>query len=497
MPPANAANDERPPLMRRLWVGVIVVAALAGAGLADRLREPVPPTPAADAPAEPGGVWVCPVVKVAGAQGFIHLVNTGEQRSTVRITFIPDGRKPVEQALTIDARHAATVSTPAPITPQAAGAVVEYAGGAVTVSRTVLIGGLGDVPRGAVPGGLAAGAASCARPGGVLQVVPQGATLRTETQLVIMNPGTSDAVVDIALVSGGDEVRPVSLQGRVVPARRRLVVREGDFVFDRPAIAAVIRADSGRIVADALMVAPAFADVVPGMNATRDLVTLASSARGGAAFSTVDVEEEDAVIKAYVLSAGGRTAYPPLATGLPPNAPQLAAAPTDGIPPGAVALAATSSTSAIALGSRWSIRASAGRVETAVSAGVLPANEAVAVLGTPATTNALRVLIANPDEAEAILRVRVITESGAIDPPKLQDVHVGPGRTATLTLTGLKNGATVGVVVSSVGARIAATLEAIAAPRGSFAAYAVAALPVLAVPEVAVEPDPRQGVPAG
>ena len=482
--------------MRRLWVGVLVVAALAGAALADRFYESAPPSPAADRPAEPGGVWVCPVVKVAGAGGFIHLINAGDQRATVRITYIPDGKKPLEQALTLDAQHARTVGSPGSIAGQAAGAVVEYAGGEVTVSRTVLIGGLGDVAQGAGAGGLSAGAASCAKPGGVVQVVPQGATLRTETQLVIMNPGTGDAVVDIALVSNGQEVRPVSLQGRVVPAHRRLVVREGDFIFDARSVAAVITANGGRIVADALMVARSIADLIPGMNATRDLVTVASSARGAVAFSTVAIGDEDAVIEAFVLSSSGRTAYSPLATGLAPNAPQVSLAPTVGVPAGAVALAAVSKTSAIALGSRWGVRSSTGKIETAISSGVLPSNKTVAVVGPPAATGALRLLVANPDATEAVLRVAVITESGATEPPRLQDVHLGPGRTVTLAFPGLSDKATVGVIVSSTGARIAAALEAIAAPANSFAAYAVTGVPFLPAPPVAVEPDARQGVPA-
>jgi hypothetical protein len=483
--------------MRRLWIGVVAVAALAGAGLADHFYDPVPPVPAADRPAEPGGVWVCPVVKVAGAGGFIHIVNTGNQRATVRITYVPDGKKPLEQALTVAPLHATTVGSPGSLATQNAGAIVEYAGGDVTVSRTVLIGGIGDVPRGAGAGGLSAGAASCARPGGVVQVVPQGATLRTETQLAIMNPGTADAVVNITLVSNGQELKPVSLQGRIVPARRRLIIREGDFVFDARAVGAIITADTGRIVADALLVARSTADLVPGMNATRDLVAIASSARGTAAFTTLAVGQNDAVIRAYLLSGEGRTAYSPLATALPPNSPQVASAPIAGVPAGAVALAATSDTSPLAIGARWAVRSSTGKVDSATSSGVIPSGKAVAVVGQPATTKALRLLVANPDKSEAVLNIQVITESGAATAPGLQNVHLAPGKAMTLPFPTLTDGATVGVIVTSVGARIAALIEAIAAPPNSFAAYAVAAVPVLESPPVAVEPDARQGVPAG
>jgi hypothetical protein len=161
-----------------------------------------------------------------------------------------------------------------------------------------------------------------------------------------------------------------------------------------------------------------------------------------------------------------------------------------------VSLAATSKTSAIALGSRWAVRSSAGKTDSAISSGVLPSNETVAVVGPPATTSALRLLVANPDTTEALLRVLVITESGATAPARIQNVRLGPGRTMTLTFPGLRDKATVGVIVTSTGARVGAVLEAIAAPPASFAAYAVTGVPVLPAPPVAVEPDARQGVPA-
>jgi len=493
----SAASDDRSALMRRGWLGVLILAALAGAGLTDHFHASAPPVPAADRPVEPGGVWVCPVVKVAGAGGFIHLVNAGVERAAVRITYVPDAGKSLDQALTLAPLHAATIGSPGSIIAQSAGAIVEYAGGDVTVSRTVLIGGLGDVPQGAGAGGLSAGAASCARPGGVVQMVPQGATLRTETQLAIMNPGSADAVVDIALASNGQLVQPVSLQGRVVPARHRLIVREGDFVFDARAVSAVITASTGRIVADALIVARSIADLIPGMSVTRNLVAIASSSRGAAAFATIAVGDNDAVIEAYVLSGEGRTAYAPLATALAPNSPQVAAAPTDDVPAGALAFAAYSKTAAIAIGARWEVRSSTGKIDSAISSGVLASGKTVAVVGQPAATSALRLLVANPDATEAIVGVQVITESGVITSPRLVNVHIAPGQTLTLPFPALADKATVGVIVSSAGGRVAAVIEAIAAPAGSFAAYAVTAVPVLESPPVAVEPDARQGVPAG
>jgi hypothetical protein len=320
--------------------------------------------------------------------------------------------------------------------------------------------------------------------------------VRAETQLVLLNPGIADAVVDIALLVGGQKVRPVSLQGRVVPARRRLVVREGDFAFDARSVAASVTARTGRVVTDAIAVTTSYVDLIAGQNATRDLVALASSARGGATFSTVAIGDDDAVIAAGILASGGRTAYGPLIPALPPNEPQVYSLAADEVPAGAIALATVSKTAAIATGSRWVVQATSGRRDSAVASGAQPSHDAVAVLGPPATPGGMRVLVANPDEAEAAIDVTVITESGALQPAELQGYRLGPGRTATLTLRGIPKTGTIGVAISSAGARVAAVLEAVTGLPGSFAAYAATAVPLVLGLPVGIEADSRQGVPA-
>src|ERR1051326_5775715 len=162
--------------MRRSLLGALLVVVIAGFALADRFSSAAPPVPVADAPVPSGGVWACPIVKMEGAAGFIHLLNSGSGSSIVRITYVPDGRKPIERAITVASGHATTIGTPGSLLPVAAGAIVQYAGGAITASRTAFFGG-------------AAGAAQCARPGPATVVVPPGSTLNAETQLAIMNPG--------------------------------------------------------------------------------------------------------------------------------------------------------------------------------------------------------------------------------------------------------------------------------------------------------------------
>ncbi len=473
--------------MRRLSIGIAVVVALGGAALADRLDPPSAPRPATDRADGPGGVWVCPVAKAAGALGWVHLVNTARDASQVRITFLPDGRRPVEQSLTLPGLRAATVSTPRAIAKYAAGSIVEYAGGDVTVSRTVTLGAQNTS---------GVGAASCARPGTAGLIVPQGSTLRAETQIAMLNPGTADALVDIALLVDGEVIEPESLQHRIVPARGRLVVREGDFAFDEPAVAAQIVARSGRVVADGVLLGPRLFEIAPAQSTTDELVALASTARGGAIFSTIAVGDADAVTRGLFLSAAGQTSYEPLANPIPPNTPKVGPPPGQDVPAGAVALAVSSDTAPIALGARWGIAARSGAVETAVSSGVRPARRAVAVIGPPAPSSTLRLLVANPDQQDAIVNVTLLTNTQAAAPAALQNLRVAAGRTTTITFPGLPPNATVGVMLDARGGRVAAVLEALAVPPNAFSGFAVTAVPVASTRSVAVEPDPRQGVPA-
>lgn len=473
--------------MRRGWLGVALAVAIAGAAFADRVSPPASPLPAVDRAAAPGGVWGCPVIKMPGAAGWLHLANIARDPSTVRISFLPDGKRPVEQALTLRPGRAATVATPASILPLAAAAVVEYAGGRVAVSRTVLLSGTGAT---------GAGAASCSRPEPGTHVTAHGATLRTETQIAILNPGSSDAVVDVALLAGGRRTAPASLHGRVVPARRRLVVRVGDFVFDARAVAATITPRTGRVVSDVVMISPRVLDLMPAVTPERRLVTVASSSRGGVAFSTVTIGDQDASIDAKVLTTDGQTTYQPLAVGLPPDTPLLQGPPATGIPPGPVALAIASRTSPVATGARWSVAGPGGPIEAAASVGAPPSDRLVAVTGPPATTGSLRLLLANPDAVDATVDVTLFTETGETAPPSLQGIRVRSGFTAALALPGLPATATVGILVSARRGTLAAAIEALAQPRTGFSAYAVTAVPILAAPPVSIAPDARLGVPA-
>jgi uncharacterized protein DUF5719 len=466
--------------MRRLWIGVAAAVLLAGAGLADRFRPAHAPLPRPVEATSPGGVWACPIVKLAGSPGWLHLVNSGERSSSVRVSYIVEGKAPVEQAFALSAGRARTLAVPRGLTPFGAGAIVEYAGGNVTISRTMQTGGV-------------TGAATCARPGAGTLVLPQGSTLKTETALVLLNPGGADAVVDVSLSVDGRVIQPESLRGRVVPARKRLVVREGDFAFDTRVVGATVTASSGRVVVDGLLQGSGAIDLITAVPAVREIAAIASSARGPALFSALAIGEDDAATDSHVVTSQGRTTFGPLVTALAPDTPVLASAGADA--PGAVALHIASSTAPIAIGARWQVKARNGASDYAAAAGVVPAHEIVAVLGPPTVPSAMRLLIANPDDVDASVDVAVVTETGTTEPADLQHVVVAAGRTVTLPVRGVAANATVGLVLRSSGGQMVAAIEA-TTPTPAFGAYAVTGSPFVVSPPVAVRPDPRQGVPA-
>ena len=108
----------------------------------------------------------------------------------------------------------------------------------------------------------------------------------------------------------------------------------------------------------------------------------------------------------------------------------------------------------------------------------------------------MRLLVANPDATDATLDLTLFSSSGASAPAALQGIRVAAGSASTITFTSPPPGRTLGIALTARGGRVAAVLEGVSGLPNSVAAFAVAALPVPSEMAVAVEPDPRQGVPA-
>lgn len=477
--------------MGRARLAIALVLALAAAAVADAIFPARPSAPRPDRAGSPGGVWGCPFAWAGNGAGWLHLANAGRTPSSVRVTFVQDGSGPVDRRLGIAPGYATTIPVPRTVK-RAAGAIVEFAGGDLVVARSAFFT--------AAPGVSGGVAASCSRAGPETLVVPQGSTFRAETHLVLLNPGTSDAVVDVSLLVDGLELEPEKLRRRIVRGRSRLVIRVGDFAFDARAVAVVVRSGSGRVVADAVLSSRGAVELIPAIGPGRELVALAGAGGGRGSFASVTFGDEDAIVDARVLSPGGQGAYEPLAGGLAPGTPRLIGLPAESAGVGAVALAvAARGGSPLAPGARWQVPSGTkGAVvfETAVSTGVPPAHRSLAVLGPPADPRGMRLLLANPGERRATVRVTLLTNSGPLAPLQLQSLSLEPGRTAALGLPDVAPTATVGALVESSDGLVVAVLEGKAVRGEGFGAYAVTGVPFLAPARVAVEPDPRAGVPA-
>jgi hypothetical protein len=479
VPPAMLGPRRR----RILWAAVVL--AVAGAAVSDRLAPAGTLLPAAAAPAEAAVVWACPVLKAADAPGWLHLANAGTRPARARITFVPDGSPPVASTVEVAPGHAATVGVPGEVRP-AAGALVEVVGGEVAVSHSLFA----ALP----PSPVAGAAATCQRPGPPALLVPWGSTLQAETTLVLLNPGSADATVDVALLTDGGRVEPESLRGRLVPARGRLAIRLGDFAFDQPAVAALVEARSGRVAAEGLVAASSFLEIVPAVRLAPSATAAAATDRGPASFASVAVGDADAVLDARLLSGAAQTAFEPLAAGLPAERPRLDGTPPAAGPPGPVALALSSTTSPVGLVALWQVRIGQGGSDLASVPGGLPVRRALAVIGVPADLASLRLLLAAPDGA-AVVDVDLLTDGGRLRPPELAGLRVEGGRATLLRLpTPAAGTSAVGVVVSCRHGSLVAALEATGAALGRPGAYAVAAVAAERRPaRVAV--DPRAGIP--
>jgi hypothetical protein len=117
------------------------------------------------------------------------------------------------------------------------GAIVDADGGAVTVAQQI------DGPLGWV-------STPCATSGSAHWYFATGATLiNSVVELSLVNPYSTNAVVDLSFTTDQGPEAPQEFEGLVVPAGGMLAVNLGDHLRRRHAIATSVTARSGRVVA--------------------------------------------------------------------------------------------------------------------------------------------------------------------------------------------------------------------------------------------------------
>lgn len=224
----------------RLLVSAICAASLAITGVS---LERVGPRGVNAGSPEPtiSGAWSCPH---GGGEGW-----------RVWVTVTNPGTDPVEIRMTTSAGGTATPATPTPIEPgtlryfevdaplEGSATAVEYLGGVVVAGSVVV----------APEGGLAA--APCSRNPGTLWHTVESSSLRGETAyLVVHNPFSAQAVVDVIITAGERQIRPGRLQGVVLGPLAARAFELNNFALGEAALAATIVAAQGRVAVASVVV---------------------------------------------------------------------------------------------------------------------------------------------------------------------------------------------------------------------------------------------------
>lgn len=460
---------------RRALAWLLALGAL-GAVAVDEIEPARPPQPGETLRAQAsGGSFSCPIAFAGEGSGQVSIANVGDQPSAVRITIVPNRGRVSIVRRTLEPYT--TFSTPVQnrTRGQPAGAIVEFAGSEVVASHSLAFGQRGG-----------AAAAPCGRPGPQTTVITQASTLDVDTELVLMNPGAGDAVVDIALVSAGRVLRPEKLRGRLVRARRRLIVDVGDFVFDAFSVTAIVTSETGRVVAEALRRAPRptglAVNLVESQVPSRSLVAVAG-AGGPGGLGLSPIGSVDSVVDGRLITAGeqGRSQEVPTEVRFP-GPHNVVLGPTR---PAAYAIDVRGG-SAIVGSTTWQVTRR-GRVDVAGITAMAPTRDwaAVAYAGRGGSG---RAVIVNSGVSPASVGVRMFGPQS----PALEEREIGPGRLVSLPLP--PGPGTVGVEVRS-SQPVTVALDGLPT-SASFSAGAMAGVPLPEPRPIAVGIDPRLGVPA-
>lgn len=475
-------TDPRPPsrINTTALFASILVAVVAGGVVVDRVA------PARLRPVDrvgaitPGGVWTCPVVSMGKGGGTLNLANGAVEPSTVRVRWQRPPLRPVELGVTVPGGRSLSLTAPRSGETQV-GAVVEWAGGELIASRTA--------QQTLAPGRSAAIGATCGRAGEPVLAATGFGTLGSESTLVILNPSSADALVDISILLAGEEIQPESLRRRAIAPRGRLAVRLGDFVFDKPALGAIVRTMTGAVVADVLSVSARAASLIPATPPLREGI-VAGVALGASRLSMVAIGEDPATIDASTLRSDDRGTTRGFPPGLDPFAPVSLTIPG----PGAFAVSLSGregSPFVAALG--WGLPVRGGSDAAGIPVGTV-SSRWLAVAGPPSTGSSVRIVVSNPSDEPVRVRARLLTQTGLQAPSTLTNLTLAAGRVISFVL-GVPH-ATVGVEIVSEGGSVGFALVGSSGAGAATLLYGMAGVPAAARGRPGVELDARAGVSA-
>jgi hypothetical protein len=234
----------------RIVTVAVLAALLAGAVVLDRRSPTADParvtTPGLAGPEVPGDdavsvAWYCPAgTAVAGGatEETVYIANLSPGTITADVTVDAASTESTTERVEVGAygRRAVRVATVARV--GAPGVVVEVVGGAAVVEHEIR--GADDLAM-----------SPCARTASRRWYFAAGGTARGAAQVLeLFNPFGDDAIVDVGFVTDSGVQEPQALQGIVVGRRAKVVVPVTDVVPRQERVATVVRARTGRIVAE-------------------------------------------------------------------------------------------------------------------------------------------------------------------------------------------------------------------------------------------------------
>ncbi|MHB8510904.1 MAG: DUF5719 family protein [Actinomycetota bacterium] len=462
-------------------IGVIVLMLIAAAITVDRIQPVHASHPVAVIPEHPGGLLACPFLYAGNGESWMHFANSGTVSSKITMTTVRDKAPPLFKTFSLDAGHAQTIPLDASVH-QPAGAIVEFAGGEVAASRTSTFSSEAHWK--------GSGAAPCTKAGQRMLVIPSGSTLNAETTVILLNPGTSDANADVSFLSGGDENAPVSLKNIVVPARERTTVRVSDFEFDQKSVSTVVHVHTGVLAADGIESSANGITLSPAVELGSESSGVAPADVAALSADVVSYGDNDTVLDGSIMTEDGATAFANLTQDLVPDSPAQA---TPSIPKASILGAdlGVRQGSPFAADFRWVVRLRNGKSAVASAMMIQPANRMLAVTGDPASGGQSRILIGNPNDSDATVRLEVLTPSGRND-SIFKDRVIRAGGVISIP-AGTING-TFGVL--ALGTQpIVMTLSSTIVTK-DVVAFAITGLPEPTGQAAFVREDPRLAIPA-
>lgn len=432
----------RPPRPGGVRVSRVVIAAfLAGAVVAAGVAlERVGPRSLAarEVPEDISGAWFCPHGGGEGWRSWVVVANATSASADLRVVTF-GSKRPTRQVVRVPAGAQSYVEVEADQPGSATS--VEYFGGPV-------VGGM-VVTR---PGGKGMGAEPCAPTSSRRWILTEATTVRGFTErLIVMNPFAERAVFDVVLTTEDDLLRPGDLTGVVLGARRSISFDLGRFALEKGTLVATVQVDLGKVIAGGLGISERGVRLtLPATEAAARWALPGAGVVEGGALTVTSPSASSAPFRVRAQTGGRQTEIVADA-----EAPAFRGASLQvDLADAALLVAADGPTPLVA--QRRLVMATE-QASTAGSPGGAARWVALPAMTPEGGTASL--LLQNPEDEVAEVRLRLLTLDGPAEAPSIARIVLPPGRLRILPLGDLVGTQPVSVLVEAdIGTVVAAQI---------------------------------------